>query len=82
MVTVIQPGPVVLGDDVILMCNALGDMPIAYTWEMVGEEGTTLNTDTSTGQFILTVMDAADYGMYRCTATNILGSDSGTVDIV
>ena len=82
MVAVIQPRPVVLGGNVTLMCNATGDMPITYTWEMVWKEGTTLNTDTSTGQFTLTVMNAADYGMYTCTATNILGSDSGTVDVI
>ncbi len=54
-------------------------MPISYTWEQVGQGGVVLSTEES---FTLMVANASQYGMYRCTATNILGSDSGTVDVV
>ncbi len=60
-------------------CSASGDTPISYTWEQVVHGVVVLSTVES---FTLMVTDVSQYGMYRCTATNILGSDSGTVDVV
>ncbi len=78
-VSVVQLAPVVLGTSVTLMCSASGDSPISYTWEQVGQEGVVLSTDES---FTLVVVEVSQYGMYRCTATNILGRDSSTVDVI
>ncbi len=75
----VQPAPVVLGSSFTLMCSASGDSPISYTWEQVGQEGVVLSMDES---YAVTVTDVSQYGMYRCTATNILGSDSDTVDVI
>ncbi len=60
-------------------CSASGDTPISYMWEQVVPGGVVLSTEES---FTLMVTNVSQYGMYRCTATNILGSDSGTVDVV
>ncbi len=74
-----QPAPVIIGTSIIIECSASGDTPINYMWEQVGQGGVVLSTEES---FTLMVTDVSQYGMYRCTATNILGSDSGTVDVV
>ena len=79
-VTVVpQDDPVVLGDIITLMCSATGDANITYEWELVGDEGNVLSSDSD---FILTLGDVSNYGIYRCTATNILGNGSGTVEVV
>ncbi len=75
----VQPAPVVLGTNVTLMCSASGDSPISYTWEQVAQEGVVLSTDES---FTLMLTNVSQYGMYRCTATNILGSGSDTVNVI
>ncbi len=71
--------PVILGTSVVMNCSASGDMPISYVWEQVGQRGVVLSTE---GSFTLMVTDVSQYGMYRCTATNILGGDSGTVEVL
>ncbi len=75
----VQPAPVVLETNVTLMCSASGDSPFSYAWEQVGQEGVFLSMNES---YTLMVTNVSQYEMYRCTATNILGSDSDTVDVI
>ena len=75
--------PVVMfGQSVDLVCTATGDSPITYTWAQMGEEATHLNPDPASGGFTLSITQVNQYGVYICTATNDLGANGTTVEIV
>ena len=63
----IQPdpvSPVVLSESVDLMCTATGDSPITYTWVLMGEETTRLNSDPMSGNFTLSITSGPVWGLY------------------
>ena len=83
--TAIQPGsvpPVVIGQSVDLVCTATGDPPISFTWVLMGEETNRLNSDSTSGNFTLTITQVNQYGVYICITTNNLGTDAASVDII
>ena len=83
--TTIQPGslpPVVIGQSVDLVCRATGDPPISFTWVLMGEENTTLNSDPTSGNFTLTITQVNQYEVYICITTNNLGTDAASIDII
>ena len=83
--TTIQPGsvpPVVIGQSVDLVCTATGDPPISFTWVLMGEENTRLNSDPTSGNFTLNITQVNQYGVYICITTNNLGTDAASVDII
>ena len=81
--TSIQPvAPVVLSQFVDLVCTSTGDPPISFTWVLMGEETTHLNSDPTSGNLTLTITQVNQYGVYICITTNNLGSDAATIDII
>jgi len=81
----IQPDPVLpmdLSQSVELMCTATGDPPITYTWVLTGAETTRLNPDPTNGNFTLSITQMNQYGVYICIATNVLGTDVASIEIV
>ena len=83
--TVIQPDPVppvVIGQSVDMVCTATGDPPISFTWVLMGEETTCLNSDPTSGNFTLTITQVNQYGVYICITTNNLGTDAASIDII
>ena len=81
--TVIQAvPPVVFGQSVDLVCTATGDPPVSFTWVLMGEENTHLNSDPASGNFTLTITQVNQYGVYICITTNNLGTDTASVDII
>ena len=83
--TAIQPDPVppvVIGQSVDQMCTATGDPPITFTWVLMGEENTHLNSDPTSGNFTLTITQVNQYGVYICITTNNLGTDAASVDVI
>ena len=81
----VQPDPVppvVLSQSVDLMCTVAGDPPITYAWVLTGEETTHLNSDPMSGNFALTVAQVDRYGVYICIATNDLGVDAASINII
>ena len=81
--TTIQPvPPLVLSQSVDLVCTATGDPPISYTWVLMGEENTRLNSDPTSGNFTLTLTQVNQYGTYICITTNNLGTDAASVDFI
>ena len=81
----IQPDPVppvVLSQSVDLMCTATGDPPITYAWVLTGAETTRLNSDPTSGNFTLSITQMNQYGVYICIATNILGTDATSIEII
>ena len=82
--TTIPPAlPVVVDNTVDLECVVAGDTPLTITWTHDSGGGVTVFTgdDTTGGNFTLTV-NSDDYGSYTCTATNFLGSDSDTINVI
>ena len=81
----VQPDPVlpvVLSHPVNLMCTATGDPPITYAWVLMGEETTRLNPDPMSGNFALRITQVDQYGVYICIATNDLGVDAASINII
>ena len=73
--------PVVIGQSVYLVCTATGDPPISFTWVLMGEENTRLNSDPTSGNFTLNTQ-VNQYGVYICITTNNLGTDVTSIDII
>ena len=48
----------------------------------MGKENTTLNLDPTSGNFTLNIAQVNQYGVYICIATNNLGTDAASVDII
>lgn len=81
--TILPADPVVMFNrSVDLVCTAAGDPPINFTWVQVGEENTRLNPDPTSGSFTLTITKLNQYGVYVCFATNDLGTDMASVEVV
>ena len=81
--TAIQPvSPVVLSQSVDLVCTATGDPPISFTWVLMGEETTRLNSDPTSGNLTLTITLVNQYGVYICITTNNFGTDAASIDII
>jgi len=81
----IQPDPVlpvVLSQSVNLMCTATGDPPITYAWVLTGAETTCLNSDPTSGDFTPSITQMNQYGVYICIATNVLGTDVTSIEII
>jgi len=81
----IQPDPVlpvVLSQSVNQMCTATGDPPITYAWVLTGAETTRLNSDPTSGDFTLRITQMSQYGVYICIATNDLGTDVASIEII
>ena len=81
----IQPNallPVVLSQSIDLMCTATGDPPINYAWVLTGAETTRLNSDPTSGDFTLSITQMNQYGVYICIATNVLGTDAASIEII
>jgi len=81
----IQPDPVlpvVLSQSVDLTCAATGDPPITYAWVLTGAETTRLNSDNTSGDFTLSITQMNQYGVYICIATNGLGTDVASIEII
>ena len=73
-------GPVVLGTTADLVCQATtGHQPISYSW--TDASGVAVFPDDTDGNIMVT-FSSGDYGTYTCTATNIVGIDIATVDVV
>ena len=81
--TTIQPvPPVVIGQSVDMVCISTGDSPISFTWVLMGEETTRLNSDPASGNFTLNITRVDQYGVYICITTNNLGTDAASIDII
>jgi len=81
----IQPDPVppvVLSQSVNLTCTATGDPPITYAWVLMGAENARLNSDPTSGNFTLSITQMNQYGVYICIATNDLGTDVASIEII
>ena len=81
----IQPDallPVVLSQSVDLTCTATGDPPITHAWVLTGAETTHLNSDPTSGDFTLNITQINQYGVYICIATNGLGTDAASINII
>ena len=81
----IQPDPVppvVLSQSVNLTCTATGDPPITYAWVLMGAENARLNSDPTSGNFTLSITQMNQYGVYICIATNVLGTDATSIEII
>ena len=74
--------PVVIGQSVNLVCTATGDPPISFTWVLMGEETTRLNSDPTSGNLTLTITQVNQYGVYICITTNNLGTDAANIEII
>ncbi len=75
------PGPVVLGTMVDLVCEATaGDSPISFSW--TNGSGIAVSPDDTDGNISVAFSSAGDYGKYTCTATNDIGMDTATVDVI
>lgn len=79
MVTTVPPPlPIILGDDVVLVCIITGmDPPDTITWTLNGAL-----VNSGNGNFTLMAVTVADYGVYTCNASNEFGSDSDTVEVI
>jgi len=64
------------------MCTATGDPPITYTWVLTGAETTRLNSDPTSGNFTLSITQMNQYGVYICIASNDLGTDATSIEII
>ena len=71
-----------IGQSVDLLCAATGDLPITYTWVVMGEETTCLNPDPRSGNFTLNITQVNQYGVYICITTNNLGTDAASISII
>ena len=81
--TILPAHPVVMFDQSVdLVCTATGDSPITYAWVQLGEETAPLNPDPASGSFTLSITQVDQYGVYICIATNALGTDVASVEIV
>ena len=74
--------PVVIGQSIDLVCMATGDLPITFTWVLMGEENTRLNSDPTSGNFTFNITQVNQYGVYICITTNNLGTDATSIDII
>ena len=74
--------PVVLGQSVELLCTAIGDPPISFTWVLMDNVTTRLSSDPTSGNFTLNIAQVNQYGVYICITTNNLGTDATIVDII
>ena len=74
-------GPVVLGTTVDLVCQATtGHQPISYSW--TDTSGVAVFPDDTDGNISVLLSTSGDYGTYICTATNAIGMDTASVDVV
>ena len=74
-------GPVVLGTTVDLVCQATtGRHPISYSW--TDASGVAVFPDDTDGSVTVLLSTSRDYGTYTCTATNVVGRHTATVDVV
>ena len=48
----------------------------------MGEENTRLNSDPTSGNLTLTIIQVNQYGVYICITTNNLGSDAASIDVI
>ena len=72
------PGPVIEGSTVTLVCEATaGDLPISYSW--TGPTNIPLGGDTPN---LSITLQAGEYGIYMCSATNEFGSDTADVEAI
>ena len=83
--TIIQPDPVILNNNVDLVCVVTGDTPIEIVWERFDVTSTVevvyTGNDTTGGNFSL-IATVDDYGMYRCNATSRFGMISSSIIII
>ena len=78
----IPPGPVVLGLDVALVCEATAEIPpISYSWTDPAGQNVPLTTDTD-GTISVTLSASGNYGTYTCRATNEFGISTTTVEVI
>ena len=75
-----QPDPVSVGAMIELVCVAAeGTPPLTYTWSR-DSDGTVVFTSTTSGVYSFTAAsDSA--GLYTCTITNPVGSDTTSVNV-
>ena len=74
-------GPVVLDTTIDLVCQATtGRQPISYSW--TDASGVAVFPDDTDGNITVLLSATGDYGTYTCTATNIVGRHTTTVDVV
>jgi len=64
------------------MCTATGDPPITYAWVLMGAETIHLNSDLTSGNITLSITQMNQYGVYICIATNYLGTDVTSIEII
>ncbi len=75
------PDPVVLGTMVDLVCEATaGDTPILFSWRDGG--GMAVSPRDTDGTISVTFSSAGEYGTYTCTAMNLFGMGTATVDVI
>ena len=83
-----QGGPVTVGDNVTLSCNASGNPVPTITWTRNGSVLTSSVLRISFGaesrELTITTINTADSGEYQCVANNSEGndtSDAATIDV-
>ena len=79
-VSIADIDPAVIGDDVTLNCTASGDPPLVYQWIMEGNT-TVLNSDSTTGELILTNIMESDFGTYICEVSDVLTSGTASISL-
>jgi hypothetical protein len=77
----IPGGPVIIGTTIELICTTAGkDPPRTITWTF---NGAAIDTGSDTTTFnISRQISSSDYGMYTCSASNEIGSDNETIEII
>jgi len=88
MAPVITEAPIntasTIGGNVTLICTAIGIPLPTITWSsdsddiIVTNSSTEIDFSTIRSELTLSDLQANDYEMYTCTATNTVGSDNGT----
>ena len=70
------------GDEVTVYCNASGVPKPKVTWKSVIGESSKSMITLPNGNLILRRVKKMDSGIYRCTATNSIGSSSKSSFVV
>ena len=82
--TTIQLDPVILNNNVDLVCVVTGDTPIQIVWKRFVANTVEIvytGNDTTGGNFSL-IATTDNYGVYQCNAASRFGIDSSFIIIV
>ena len=85
MVTPSSPHVVPVGSQVTLVCSASGDPSPSVQWIAPASSNVTLKpVEVKPGvlQIVIEEITSQDEGNYKCVASNVVGEDEATLDMV